>query len=182
MEILKLFLTFLKIGTTTYGGGYAMIGIMEKEIVEKKQYLDSESYMDIITICQSLPGPLAITSTAFIGYRLNKFLGAVACLFGTLIPSFFIIFLVATVFTKFESLAIVQHALEGIKAVVPVLVLIAVIKFWKRLNKNIHNIVFAIVVLFALEYLKINPALIIIFSAIYGLIVYGMIDKKGGAK
>lgn len=179
---LKLFLTFLKIGATTYGGGYAMIGIMEKEIVEKKQYLDLESYMDIITVCQSLPGPLAITSTAFIGYKLNKFFGALACLFGTLIPAFIIIFLVATIFTKFESNILVQHALEGIKAVVPVLVFIAIIKFWKRLNKNIHTITFAICIFIALEYFKINPAIVIIFSAIYGIIIYGLKDKKAGEK
>ncbi|MGV3025469.1 chromate transporter [Clostridium thermobutyricum] len=181
-EILKLFFTFLKIGATTYGGGYAMIGIMEKEIVDKKKYLDLESYLDILTVCQSLPGPLAITSTAFIGYKINKFVGAIVSLLGTLIPSFIIIFLVATVFTKFESNIFVQHALQGIKAVVPVLVFIAVIKFWKRLDKNVHNIVFALVVLFALEFLKINPALIIIFSAIYGILVYGIKDRKGGVK
>ncbi|MGL5616493.1 MAG: chromate transporter [Sarcina sp.] len=182
MELFKIFLTFLKIGTTTYGGGYAMIAIMEKEIVEKKQYLDLESYMDIITICQSLPGPLAITSTAFIGYRTNKFWGAIVSLLGTLLPSFFIIFLVATILTKFESLPIVSHALDGIKAVVPVLVLIAVLRFWKRLNKTIHNIIFAIIALIALEYFKVNPALIIIFSAIYGLILYGIKDKRGDIK
>lgn len=179
-ELIQLFLTFLKIGATTYGGGYAMIGIMENEIIIKKEFLDIESYMDIITVCQSLPGPLAITSTAFIGYRLKKFPGAIACLLGMLIPSFIIIFLVATIFMKFESNIYVEHALKGIKAVVPVLVFIAVIKFWRRLNKNVHNILFAIIMFVALEYFKVNPALIIIFSAIYGIVVYGVSGKKDG--
>lgn len=181
-EIISLFLTFLKIGATTYGGGYAMIGIMENELILKKEYIDLESYMDIITVCQSLPGPLAITSTAFIGYRLKKFGGAIASLLGMLLPSFIIIFLVATIFMRFESNIYVQHALKGIKAVVPVLVFIAVIKFWKRLNKTVHNILFAIIMFIALEYFKINPAIIIIFSAIYGIVVYGIKDKKGGEK
>lgn len=177
-KTLELFLIFLKIGATTHGGGYAMVGIMQKELVERREMIDDDSFMETISVCQSLPGPLAVTSSSFVGYRLNGFAGALACFLGATIPSFIIILLIATILTNFSKETVVKHALSGIEAAVPVIVLIAVKNFWKKLNKTVHNIIYALIAFIALEFFKINPAIVIIFSAIYGIVVYRSIIKE----
>lgn len=173
----SLFITFLKIGFSIHGGGYVMVGVMEKEIVEKLKLIDEDSYMEIIGVCQSLPGPLAITSSAFVGYRLNKFAGAMACLFGTLIPAFLTVVLIATVLLNFSKIIYVQHALMGIRAAVPILVISAAIKFWQKMNKSYYNIGIAVIAFCVLVFLHLNAALVIVVAAILGMIVYRTVLK-----
>ncbi|MGL4763076.1 MAG: chromate transporter [Sarcina sp.] len=181
-EAFKLFLIFLKIGVSIHGGGYVMIGVMERELVEKRKMLDEDSYMEIISVCQSLPGPIAVTSATFVGYRLNKLSGAVACLAGIIIPAFITVLLVASVLLNFQNVVYVKHALRGIRAAVPILVLSAVLKFWKKLDKTIHNIGFGLIALVVLDYFGLNAAILIIFSAIYGIIAYRTFLKKKEGK
>lgn len=178
-DILKLFLTFLKIGISIHGGGYVMIGVMEKEIVERLKLMDEDSYMEIIGVCQSLPGPIAVTSATFVGYRINKFAGAVVSLLGTLIPAFITIIIIAGVLLDFSHISYVQHALVGIRAAVPILVISAVIKFWKKMDKSYYNIGIAIISLIVLVFFKFNAALLIIIAAIIGIIAYRTVLKEG---
>ncbi|MGL4992490.1 MAG: chromate transporter [Sarcina sp.] len=181
---LHLLLTFLKVGVSIHGGGYVLIGVMQREIVEKQQLMDEEEYMEIIAVCQSLPGPLAVTAPTFVGFVLGEgIIGALVCLFGILIPAFIAITLIAAVFTNFGNIIYVKHALLGIRAAVPVLILLALVNFWKKLNKTAHNFLFAAVALFCLEYFKLNAAILIVFSAIYGIVLNRILArKKGGDK
>ncbi|WP_297522049.1 chromate transporter [uncultured Clostridium sp.] len=178
----KLFLIFLKIGVSIHGGGYVMIGVMERELVEKRKMIDEDSYMEIIAVCQSLPGPIAVTSATFVGYRLNKLVGAIVCLAGIIIPAFITVILVASVLLNFHNVVYVKHALLGIRAAVPILVLSAVLKFWKKLDKTIHNIAFGLIALIALDYFGLNAAILIVFSAIYGIVAYRTFLKKKEGK
>lgn len=181
-EIFKLFLIFLKIGVSMHGGGYVMIGVMERELVEKRKMIKEDEYMEMISVCQSLPGPIAVTSATFVGYRLGKILGAIVCLAGVIIPAFIMVVLIASILLNFQNVIYVKHALLGIRAGVPILVLSAVLKFWKKMNKTIHNILFGVIALIILKVFHLNAAILIIFSAIYGIIAYRTFLKKGDDK
>ena len=150
-KYLHLFWTYLKISATTHGGGYAMVGIMERELVETQKMMSGEDYMETVGICQTFPGPLAITSSGFIGYRLAGIGGAISCLLGVLLPSFVIIFIISTILLTFDQNPYVKAAITGIDGVVPMLILLAVVKFAAKLKKNVHNIIVAIIALIALE-------------------------------
>lgn len=167
-----IFWTYLKISGTTHGGGYAMVGIMERELVETQKMMSSDDYIETVGICQTFPGPLAVTSSAFIGYRLAGLGGAISALLGVLLPSFVIIFIISTILLTFNKNPYVQAAITGIDGVVPMLILLAVVKFAAKLKKNLHNIIVAIIALIALEVFDVNPAVVIIASAIYGLFVF----------
>lgn len=180
-DYFHIFLTYLKISSTTYGGGYAMVGTMERELVETQKVINDDDYFEIIGICQSFPGPLAITSSAFLGYRLKGLGGAIAAVLGVLVPSFILIFIVSTLLLTFDKNPFVKAALSGIDAVVPMLILLAIVKFLAKFKKNIHNIIVAIIAIIALEVFSVNPAIVIIVSAIYGLIVFRFL-LKGDAK
>ena len=182
-KYLHLFWTYLKISATTHGGGYAMVGIMERELVETQKMMSGEDYMETVGICQTFPGPLAITSSGFIGYRLAGIGGAISCLLGFLLPSFVIIFIISTILLTFDQNPYVKAAITGIDGVVPMLILLAVVKFAAKLKKNVHNIIVAIIALIALEVFDVNPAVVIIAAAIYGLFVFRFLFRdKGGAK
>lgn len=177
-KLLHLFWVFLRISATTHGGGYAMIGIMERELIENEKLLTDDEYIEIISICQALPGPIAITSTGLIGYRLYGLPGAISALLAVLIPSAIIIFIISSLFVKYHSNAYVEAAISGVDAFVPMLILLAIVKFVKKLKKNAHNIILAVIALIALEFFNVNPAILIIVFAIYGLIVFKFLYRK----
>ena len=177
-KYLHIFLTYLKISSTTYGGGYAMVGTMERELVEQQKLMNDDDYFEIIGICQTFPGPLAITSSGFIGYRLEGVGGAIAAILGVLVPSFILIFIISTLLLTFDQNPVVQAALTGIDSVVPMLILLAIVKFVAKFKKNVHNIIAAIIAIIALEVFNINPAIVIIVAAAYGLLVFRFLFKE----
>lgn len=177
-KLLHLFWVFLKISATTHGGGYAMIGIMERELIENEKLLSDEEYIEIISLCQAFPGPIAITSTVLIGYRLYGLPGAITTLLAVLIPSAIIIFIISSLLVKYHSNSYVEAAISGIDAFVPMLILLALIKFVKKFKKNIHNIILFITAFMALEIFNINPAILIVTYAIYGLIIFKFLNRK----
>ncbi len=163
-KLLQMFITFFKIGSFTFGGGYAMIPLIEKEVVDKHEFLD------IIVISQTFPGALAINSCTFIGYKIGNFPGAILGLLGVTLPSFFIILLIAMFFAKFRNLYTVELIFKGINAAVPLLILIAVISLSKSLNKNYINIIIIVITILAITIFNVNPVIVILLSAIYGII------------
>ena len=171
-KYLHLFWTYLKISATTHGGGYAMVGIMERELVENEKLISDEEYIEIISMCQAFPGPIAITSTAFVGYKLYGLSGAISALLGVLLPSAIVILIISSLLVEYHTNPYVEAAISGIDAVVPMLILLAVIKFGAKLKKNAHNIILAIIAIVALEFFNLNPAILIVAYAIYGLIVF----------
>lgn len=169
---LKMFKSFLKIGAFTFGGGYAMIPLIQKEVVENKKWLNEEEFMDALIVAQSLPGVLAVNTSTFIGFKVNGLKGALSALLGTILPSILIILGIAMFFMGFRHNYYVNLAFKGITAAVPMLVLTGVISLFKPLKKTMSNYIVIIIAVIALTFFNIHPVIVIICGAIYGLIYY----------
>lgn len=169
-KLFKMFISFFKIGAFTFGGGYAMIPLIEEEVVNKNKWVEKEEFMDMLVISQSFPGALAINCSTFIGYKLGGVLGGIVAIVGVTLPSFIIILLVATVFMQFRDNYYVNLAFKGITAAVPMLVLVGVISLAKGVKKNISNIVVGAIALIALLVFNIHPVIVILVSALYGIV------------
>ena len=167
---LDMFWTFFCIGGLTFGGGYAMLPILEREIVEERKWTTSEELLDFYAVSQCTPGIIAVNVATLIGYRQKRYLGAAVCTFGVVAPSLVIIMLIAKFIQTFADNAIVAHAFGGIRVAVCVLILAAVIKLVKnsvkdKLTGTIFVTAFLIMVLFG-----ISPIIIVLFAAIAGFI------------
>ena len=127
-RILTLFLSFLKIGAFTFGGGYAMIPLIQKEVVDDKKWISEDDVLDIIAIAESTPGPIAINSATFIGYKVAGVWGSFFSTLGVVLPSFLIIIAISFVLRQFESLKVVKYAFAGIRAGVLALIVKALVK------------------------------------------------------
>lgn len=167
---LELFLSIFKIGTFTFGGGYAMIPLIEEEVVVNKGWISKEEFLDILVVSQSLPGALAVNTSVFLGYKIGGFIGAMVALLAVILPSFLIILIIAVFFMKFRDNYYVNAAFKGITAAVPMLVLIGAISLSKGLEKNIRTLITIIVGIITLAFFNIHPVLVIIISGLYGVI------------
>ena len=132
--IFDLFLCFAKIGLFTFGGGYAMIALIENACVEEKKWITHDEMMNITVIAESTPGPIAINCATFVGYKQKGLLGAIAATFGVVLPSFIIIYLIALYFNRFLEIAIISNAFKGIKVAVGLLILDAGINMFKKMK------------------------------------------------
>ena len=168
-KLIKMFFSFFKIGAFTFGGGYAMIPLIEEEVVSKNNWLNKEEFMDILVVSQSFPGALAINCSTFIGYKIGGVVGGIIAILGVTLPSFIIILLVATVFMQFRENYYVNLAFKGITAAVPMLVLVGIVSLAKGVKRNTQNIVIGIIALIALEIFNIHPLIVILISALYGI-------------
>lgn len=179
---LELFLSFLKIGAFTFGGGYAMIPLIQNEAIEKKHWINDEEMIDIIAIAESTPGPIAINSSTFVGYKVGGFWGSVAATTGVVLPSLIIISIIALFFENFLEFAIIDAAFKGIRAGVAVLILNAGLKMFKSLKKSLVGYILmiaALVLSFFIEFRFMSLSLIA-FGAIVGVLV--QVDKNPKAK
>lgn len=167
---LELFKSIFKIGAFTFGGGYAMIPLIEEEVVDRQNWISKEEFMDILVVAQSFPGALAINTSIFLGYRISGFMGAILALLGVVLPSFLIIIVIAAFFMQFRNNYYVNAAFLGITAAVPMLVLIGALSLSKGLKKELRTFVTIIIGVIALSIFKINPIVVIIISALYGII------------
>lgn len=184
-NLLILFLTFLKIGAFTFGGGYAMIAILENEFVEKKKWITKEEFLDMVAIAESTPGPIAINSATYIGYRQAGFFGSLFSTLGVVIPSFVIIFLISLFFDEFLQFKYVQYAFKGIQACVVYLILSAGIKMLKGLKKTALNIIILVSVICLMLSISIfawnfSSIYLILISGAIGLVAYhiSLVKKK----
>lgn len=169
-KIIEMFIVFFKIGAFTFGGGYAMIPLIEEEVVNNKKWLEKEEFMDVLVVSQSLPGALAVNCSIFLGYKIGGLIGAIMALLAVILPSFIIIIIIAAFFMQFRNNYYVNAAFKGITAAVPMLVLVGAISLSKGLEKSTRTIVTIIVALIALTLFDIHPIIVIIVSAIYGVI------------
>ena len=167
-----LFITLFKIGLFTFGGGYAMIAVLQKELVERKKWIEQEEFLDLVAIAESTPGPIAINSATYIGYKVAGVLGSVFATLGVVLPSFIIIFLISLVFDKFLSLVWVQYAFRGIQACVAFLIISAGYKMLKSLKKTAFNIILYALTLLLLVGLSIFA---VEFSTIFYVLIGGVI-------
>ena len=162
----------LKIGLFTFGGGYAMLALFEHEFVEKKHYMDKDEFLDMVALAESTPGPIAINSATYIGYKQMKFLGALIATIGICIPSFIIIFVISLFFDEFMSLTLVQYAFQGIQVCVVYLILSSGIRMLKQSKKNVFTILIIVAVCICMIIFSI---LSIRFSSIFYILICGTI-------
>ncbi len=166
------FKTFFKIGLFTLGGGYAMIPIIETEVVDKKQWLRREEFLDIIALAQSCPGVLAINVSVFVGYKLRKLRGALCTCLGTALPSFLIILAIAMFFHSFEDNKVVAAIFRGIRPAVVALIAVPTFKLGRSARITWTNCWIPIAGALAIWALGVSPILIILLAAVGGY-VYG---------
>ena len=167
----ELFSVFMRIGAFTFGGGYAMLPLIQKEIVDKKHWATEEEIMDYYAVAQCTPGIIMVNTATFIGFYEKGILGAIIATLGVVTPSIIIILLIASVLPTYSSLAMVQHALAGIRVAVCVLVLNAVVKLWKSGIKDTFGILLFAVVLAAITFTSVSTVLVVIIAALLGVIV-----------
>ncbi|MGN1334635.1 MAG: chromate transporter [Anaerovoracaceae bacterium] len=177
-RLLEIFAVFFKIGLFTIGGGYAMLPIIQKEVVEIKGWMDDEEFLDAISLTNSLPGPLAINAATFVGYRVCKVKGALAAVIGAASPSVIIILAVAMVFSNLTEYPVVQHIFDGIRPAVVALILYAVIKLAKSAKiTEYFNWLIALAALAAIAVFGLHPIVVIVAAALYGLFIRGTVVK-----
>lgn len=174
---LNLFFTMLKIGLFTFGGGYAMIALLENEFISKKKWIEKDEFIDMVAIAESTPGPVAINSATYIGYKLLGFWGSFLATIAVCIPSFAIIFVISLFFDAFLTLTLVSYAFRGIQACVIYLIMSAGLKMMKDMEKNIFNVIIltvtlACMVLFSVFSVSFSSIFYIIISGFIGLFVY----------
>jgi len=172
-----LFFTMLKIGLFTFGGGYAMIALLENEFVEKKKYMEKDEFLDMVAIAESTPGPIAINAATYIGYKHAGVLGSVMATVGVCIPSFVIIYIISLFFDAFLSFKLVEYAFRGIQVCVVYLISSAGLKMLKQMKKTALSItiVSAVVLcmlLFSLFSVKFSTILYILICGVLGLVIY----------
>ena len=170
----EAFITFFKIGIFTLGGGYAMIPLIEEEVVNRHRWVSREEMLDLIAIAQSCPGVFAINIAIFIGYKLNKVRGAIATSLGTALPSFLIILIIAMFFHQFEDNKVVAAMFRGIRPAVVALIAVPTFNLGKRAQLNKFTIWIPIISALAIWLLGVSPIWIIILAGLGGYI-YGRV-------
>lgn len=184
---LNLFLTMLKIGAFTFGGGYAMIALLEIELIEKKKWIGKEEFLDMVAIAESTPGPVAINSATYIGYKTGGVIGSAVATLGVVIPSFTVIFLISLFYDAFLSLDFVGRGFRGIQVCVVYLIFSAGLKLLRQLERSVFNAVVllpvaAVMLLSSLFARGFSSALCLLLCGGAGLAVYWCAPrrKKGG--
>lgn len=162
--------TFFKIGLFTIGGGYAMVPLIEEEIVNKKQWIAKEDFIDLLAIAQSVPGVFAVNLSIFIGYKLRKFPGALAMALGTILPSFLIILGIALFFQRFKEYEAVENIFKGIRPAVVALIAAPTFNMAKSAKINKYNVWIPIVSALLIWLLGVSPVYIIALAGVGGFI------------
>ena len=180
---LSLFLTMLKIGLFTFGGGYAMIALLENEFVEKKKWLEKDEFLDVAAIAESTPGPIAINAATYIGYKNAGMIGSMIATLGICIPSFVIIYAISLFFDAFLSLTLVAYAFKGIQICVVYLILSAGLRMLKQMKKTAFNVIIIsatiiCMVVLSLFAVKFSTIFYILVSGALGVVVF-LLGKLG---
>ena len=177
-ELIKMFLTFARIGGLTFGGGYAMLPMLQREVVEKHKWATEEELMDYYAIGQCTPGVIAVNTATFIGRKVKGLAGSILATLGVVFPSLVIIIAIAAFVNNFADSPIVQNAFAGIRACVCVLILNAVVKLWKKAIVDKPTVlVFAIVFILSV-FTNLSPVVYVILAAAAGIILKSLEAKK----
>ena len=171
-----LFLTFMKIGMFTIGGGYAMLPLIQREVVDRG-WLSKEDFVDVFAVTQSLPGIFAVNISIFVGYRLKKTPGAICCALGTILPSFFIILLIALFFTQVRDNEWVERAFKGLRPAVVALIVVPCLTTARSIKLTKLQLIIPVAAALLIWQVGVSPAWIIL-AAIAGGLYYGLKIKK----
>ena len=166
-QLAALFWSFFKIGAFTFGGGYAMIPLIEREVIDNRRWVKREDFLDLLTLAQSAPGPIALNTAVFVGYQLRGLWGAVSAILGIVIPSFVAILLVAILFSDIRHNAWVDAAFKGMRPAVVALIVAPVLKLAKGLHWSMYLIIIASAL--AVWGLGWSPVYVLIVAAIGGI-------------
>lgn len=171
--LIQLFFTFLKIGTFSFGGGYAMIPFIQREIIENHHWINNNVFMDIIGISQMTPGPIAINSATFVGYKVSGVLGSIAATLGVVTMSFILVSIVSKAMEKFKESKVLRGALLGMRPVLIALIIQAFFDLAKDAYIDIKSVIITLIIGALLLSKKVHPIIAIIISGIFGIIFYG---------
>ncbi|WP_455580665.1 chromate transporter [Dysosmobacter sp.] len=192
MNILpELFLTFAKVGAFTFGGGYAMISLLDHECVEKKRWITSDELMDVTVVAESTPGPIAINCATYTGYKKAGLPGAIIATLGMVLPSFLIILIVSAFFENLLSYPLAANAFKGIRIAVAILIMQAAIKMIKKMLKKTPSkpmsiafiaVFFAVVLTLDLLGIHFSTIYLILIAGVLGFCLYALPKRKGAQK
>lgn len=177
-EYVELFWAFFRIGGLTFGGGYAMLPMIQKEVVEKHGWATDEEVMDYYAIGQCTPGLIAVNTATFVGYKTKGVLGGIIATAGVVAPSLFIIMLIASVLQNYAQLEVVQHIFGGIRVAVAVLVVNAIVKLWKKSVVDAWCIGIVLAAFILVAFLNLSPVYIVVGAALAGILLTRL--KRGG--
>ena len=169
--LFRLMFTFSKIGLFTFGGGYAMIPLIEKEIIQSNKWLSLQEFIDIIAIAEVTPGPIAVNSATYVGYKLAGFWGAAFATVGVVLPSFVTVISLASLFLKYKDDPKIKAITKGLRAAVTAMIASAAYSIAKACTIGPQGIIIAILVVFVILKMKIHPIICIFFAAILGIVL-----------
>lgn len=173
-ELIDLFIAFARVGVLTFGGGYAMLPILQREIVEKNNWATDEELMDYYAIGQCTPGVIAVNTATFIGQKNKGIVGGIVATLGVIIPSLIIITAIAAFISNFSDLAVVKNAFAGVRACVCVLIFNAIVKLWKSSVVDKATLIIFIGVFLGSVLTDLSPILFVVITAVAGIIVKNM--------
>ncbi|HEY8444986.1 MAG TPA: chromate transporter [Bacilli bacterium] len=178
-KIWELFSTFFRIGLFTFGGGLAMIPLVQHEVVEKKKWLTDDEMLDMIAIAESTPGVIAVNTATFVGYKVGKFWGSLFATIGVVIPSVIVISIIALFFENFLQIEVVAAIFRGIRVGVIFLIFNAAIKIYKKSPKTLVTYVIIIIAILLSIFTSINSIYIILIGATIGILSQVILTPKG---
>ena len=177
-ELATLFVSFAKVGVMTFGGGYAMLPVLQREIVENKKWATEEELTDYYAIGQCTPGVIAVNTATFIGQKQQGILGGIFATLGVVFPSLVIITAIAALISNFADIPAVQNAFAGIRVCVCVLVLNSVVKLWKSTIKDKWALVIFALVLIGAVFTELSPVVFVLLAALAGIAIKGLEAKN----
>lgn len=177
-KLLSLFWIFFKLGAVNFGGGYALLPLLQKEIVEKRGWATDEEMTDYYAIGQCTPGAIAVNVSTFIGYKIKGILGGIVATIGFVSPAFFVIFIIATILNNFADLEVVKSAFAAVRVCVFVLILSAIIKLSKKSIVDVITLIIALIVLFLAIFTNVPLFIYVIVAGITGILVNLIKQKK----
>ncbi|NLN14383.1 MAG: chromate transporter [Tissierellia bacterium] len=171
-KLIQLFISFFKIGAFSFGGGYAMLPLLEKELIEKHQWISSTDFIDIAAISEMTPGPIAVNSATFLGYKIAGVLGSIVATIAVILPSFIIISLIFKFISKFKSSPYIEWIFRGIRPVVLGLIGAAAVTVGKTSFVDIKAVIISILLFYLVSIRKLNAILGIILAGVMGIFLY----------
>ena len=177
-ELFSLFFTFAKVGIMTFGGGYAMLPILQREVVEKKKWATDEELMDYFAIGQCTPGVIAVNTATFIGQKRKGILGGIICTLGVVFPSLVIISLLAGIVEAFSHIQWVQNAFGGIRICVCVLIVNAVVKLFKKAIIDWKTLIIFLLITLGSAFTPLSPVIFVVIAAVSGIVIKS-IERRG---
>ncbi len=170
--LLDLFLTFFKIGVFGFGGGYAMLSLIQEEVTDVHLWLTQSEFLDIVAIAEMTPGPIAINMATFVGHELFGFLGSAIATLGVVLPSFIVVLILVHIFLKIQQNKGVQNALSGIRPAVLALIASAAITLTGDAIVDVSGVIIAFIAFIAVAFKKVNPLIVLILSGVVGAVIY----------